>query len=263
MIHDQHVHSYYSFDSKQPIEEYLDEASKLGLNYFVLTDHCDFDHLNTGKDLFFDVKKQREELEQLQKKYPNIKILFGIEMGYRPQDIERTKKVLMENRFDLINLSLHELDDIDYFYPDRFIQDGIDSTLNTYFLKQLEMVRDFDNFDVLCHIDYGFKTAYKIDNSLKISKYEDIIISIMKELIRKEKAFEINTRVQEVLPIEHTKYLLSLYKKLGGQYLTLSSDAHDISRFRKDFDKYIPIIKDAGFDYLTYFVDRKKHLYII
>ena len=66
MIYDQHVHSYYSFDSKQSIEEYLDVATKLGLKYFVLTDHCDFNHINTGKDLFFDVSKQRKELQELQ-----------------------------------------------------------------------------------------------------------------------------------------------------------------------------------------------------
>ena len=263
MIHDQHVHSYYSFDSKQSIEEYLEAASKLGLKYFVLTDHCDFNHINTGKDLFFDVSKQRKELQELQTKYPNIKILYGIEIGYKPQELKRINKVLNENEFDVINFSLHELDDIDYYFPDRFIKDGIDKTLETYFLKQLEMIRRFNNFDVLCHIDYAFKTAYQIDNNIKIEKYENILIEIMRELIKKEKALEINTKVQSELPIEHTKCLLALYKKLGGKYLTLSSDAHEIARFRKDFDKYITIIKEVGFKQLTYFISRKKYQFDI
>lgn len=263
MIHDQHVHSYYSFDSKQSIEEYLEVASKLGLNFFVLTDHCDFNHINTGKDLFFDVSKQRNELQELQIKYPSIKILYGIEMGYKPLELKRINKILDENEFDIINFSLHELDDIDYYYPDRFKNDGIDKTLETYFLKQLEMVRGFDNFDVLCHIDYAFKTAYLIDSNLKIEKFESILSEIMRELIKKEKALEINTKVQSELPIEHTKYLLNLYKKLGGKYLTLSSDAHEITRFLDGFDKYIPIIKESGFNHLTYFIKRKKYLFDI
>lgn len=263
MIHDQHIHSYYSFDSKQPIEEYLDTASRLGLEYFVLTDHYDLNHINSGKDLSFDISEQRKELKKLQKEYPNIKILFGIEMGYKPSELEHINKVLNENKFDIINFSLHELDDIDYYFPDRFIKDGVDKTLQTYFDKQLEMVRSFDNFDVLCHIDYAFKTAYQIDSTLKIKKYENTIIEIMKELIKKDKAFEINTKVQEVLPIEHTKYLLHLYKQVGGENLTLSSDAHEVARFRKDFDKYISIIKETGFDHLTYFVNRKKYQYDI
>ena len=263
MIHDQHVHSYYSFDSKQSIEEYLEVASKLGLKYFVLTDHYDLNHINTGKDLSFDISKQREELNKLQKKYPNIKILFGIEMGYKPSELKRINKVLDENEFDIINFSLHELEDVDYYFADRFIKDGIDKTLQTYFEKQLEMVCNFDNFDVLCHIDYAFKTAYLIDNNLKINKYENTIIEIMKELIKKEKAFEINTKVQEVLPIEHTQYLLELYKRVGGKNLTLSSDAHEVARFCGSFDKYLPIIKDAGFGHLTYFVNRKKYQFDI
>lgn len=263
MIYDQHVHSYYSFDSNQSIEEYLDVAIKLGLKYFVLTDHYDLNHINTGKDLFFDISKQKKELEELQKRYPDIRILFGIEMGYKPLELKHINKVLDENEFDIINLSLHELDDIDYYFPDRFIKDGVDKTLQTYFDKQLEMIRSFDNFDVLCHIDYAFKTAYLIDNTLKINKYENTIIEIMKELIKKDKAFEINTKVQEVLPIEHTKYLLNLYKRVGGKNLTLSSDAHEVDRFCGSFDKYLSIIKDVGFDHLTYFINRKKYWFDI
>ena len=263
MIYDQHVHSYYSFDSKQSIEEYLDVATKLGLKYFVLTDHYDLNHINTGKDLSFDISKQRKELEKLQKRYPDIKILFGIEMGYKPSELKYINKVLDENEFDIINLSLHELDDIDYYFPDRFIKDGVDKTLQTYFDKQLEMVRSFDNFDVLCHIDYAFKTAYLIDNNLKIDRYENTIIEIMKELIKKDKALEINTKVQEIMPIEHTQYLLELYKRVGGKNLTLSSDAHEAARFCDGFDKYVPIVKESGFNHLTYFIKRKKYLFDI
>ena len=81
----------------------------------------------------------------------------------------------------------------------------------------------------------------------------------MKELIKKDKAMEINTKVQSVLPMEHTEYLLKLYKSLGGIHITLSSDAHELRRFCDGFDKYIPVIKKCGFDHLTYIVKRKKY----
>lgn len=259
-IYDQHVHCYCSFDSNESIKEYLDKTQELGLEYLVLTDHCDFNHINKGIDYFFDVKKRQEELNQLQKEYPNIKILSGIEIGYKPSELTRINKVLSENHFDLINFSLHELEEIDYYYKDSFIEKGIDNILKEYFEKEYESIRDFDNFDVFCHLDYGFKTAYSIDNTISIQKYEDIIIRIMKELIKKEKALEINVKVQKFLPIEHTKYLLNLYKSLGGKYLTLSSDAHKLSVFCLQFDYYTQIIKEAGFNQLTYFINRKKYL---
>ena len=78
-----------------------------------------------------------------------------------------------------------------------------------------------------------------------------------------EKALEINLKVQEVLLTKHTKYILNLYKSLGGKYLTLSSDAHELDKFRLHFDKYIKIIKDSGFDNLVYFVNRNKYLFKI
>ena len=262
-IHDQHVHSYYSYDCDQAIEDYLISATKRELSYFVLTDHCDLNHISSGEDLFFDLRKQDQELTELQNKYPNIKILRGIEIGYRPSELSRIQKIIKDNHFDIINLSLHELDDIDYYFKDGFVRDGVKNTLETYFQKQLEMVNNFDNFDVLSHIDFGFKTAYLLDNSLCIKDYEDTIKRMMQTIIQKDKAFELNVKVQEYLPIEHTKYLLNLYKSLGGNYITISSDAHKIDRFCDGFDKYIPIIKAAGFDSLTYFIDRKKYQYNI
>lgn len=262
-IHDQHVHSYYSFDSKQDIKEYLDKAMELDLDYFVLTDHCDLNYLDQNKDIFFDVKKEQKELEMLQVKYPKIKILKGIEIGYKPNELNRIKKIIKEGQFDLINLSLHESDQIDYYYYKEYLKLGVAKTLELYFSRQYEAVRDFDDFDVLSHIDYGFKSAYLGDKSLSIKNYEPLLIKIMNELIKKNKALEINIKVQEVLPMEHTKYLLNLYYKLGGQYLTISSDAHDISKFRSNFDKYIALAKSVGFKYLTYFVNREKNLLAI
>ena len=257
-IHDQHVHSYYSFDSEQSIKEYLDKARDLNLEYFVLTDHCDLNYLDKGKDIFFDIDKERAELDELQKEYPDIKILKGIEIGYKPSEMGRINKIIKGHYFDLINLSLHESDKIDYYFQEEFQKLGIKETLKIYFNRELEAVTNFHDYDVFCHLDYGFKTAYLFDNSISIKDYEDIIIKIMKTLIKEDKALEINVKVQQVLPIEHTKYLLRLYKSLGGRYLTISSDAHSVINFYQDFDKYIKLIKSEGFKHLTYYVNRKR-----
>lgn len=263
IIHDQHVHSYYSFDSEQPIEEYLEAATKVGVDYFVLTDHFDINYLGTGKNLDFDIKKQYEELDFFQKKFPNIKMLKGIEIGYVPSKLEYLNKIIKENQFDVVNLSLHEGDFFDFYYKDGFIKNGVDKFLNRYFDLELEMAENFDNYDVFCHIDFGFKTAYLIDKSIKLQQYEDKIVRILKVIISKDKALEINVKVQSFINDEHTKYLLSLYKKLGGVNLTLSSDAHKVNRYRENFDHYINLIKEVGFDHLNYFVNRERFEYKI
>lgn len=263
IIHDQHVHSYYSFDSEQRIEEYLEKTRELGLSYFVLTDHCDLNYLDKGDDIFFSLENQEKELNLLQTKYKDIKLLKGIEIGYKQSELERIYKIINSTAFDLINFSLHESDQIDYYFEKDFEKRGIKETLKLYFLRELEAVTNFNDYDVFCHIDYGFKTAYLADKSLRISDYKETLTKILKTIIKNNKALEINVKVQSVMPKEHTVYLFTLYKKLGGKYLTLSSDAHQVSDFRKDFDKYITLIKTCGFTELVYFVNRKKHLFKI
>ena len=257
-LHDQHVHTHFSFDSDETLEKYLDRASELGLEYFVFTDHCDLNYLHKGKDLFFDIDKRNEEIKRLNKIYPNINILNGIEIGYQPSELNRINDILSNYKFDLVNFSLHEANDIDFYLKDEFIKFGIDNVLNIYFDNQITAIKEFDNFDVLCHLDYGFKTAYLLDNSLSIKKYEDKLTEIMKILIQKEKALEINIKVQSVLPVEHTKYILNLYKNLGGRILTISSDSHSADRLNKDFEYYINIVKECGFTHLSYFIDRNR-----
>lgn len=257
-IFDQHVHSYYSYDSDQTIREYLDKARELGLSYFILTDHYDFDFIDKG-DNSFDVAARNKELDELQKDYPEIKVLNGIEIGYKAKDIERIRTLIKSNDFDIINLSIHDLNDIDFYEISFFQKYGVKKVLDEYYKTQLEMVENFDDYDVLCHIDFGFKSAYLCDNSLSIKEYEDYLIKIMKIVIEKDKALEINTKVQEFLPIEHTKYLLNLYKSLGGKNITISSDAHRVKRFCSSFDKYIKIIKEAGFSHLNYFIKRNRY----
>lgn len=262
-IFDQHVHSYYSFDCEERIEKFLDAAEKYNLAYFILTDHYDFNFLDKGKDNDFSIIDRRKELDILQKQYPHIQILDGIEIGYKKSEEERILSTIHSHHFDLINLSVHDLNSIDYFFPEYFTNSNIKDILNDYYAAQLEMVERFDDFDVLCHIDYAFKTAYKCDNSITIKDYEEYLIKIMQTLIKKDKSFELNIKVQDCLPIEHTKYLLSLYKKIGGKNLTLSSDAHTVDKYYANFDKYIQLIKEAGFTYLIYYINREKHIYYL
>lgn len=258
-IFDQHVHSYYSFDSEQKIEEYIEKARENGLEFLVLTDHIDLNYLNSETDLNFDIKKQQEELKKLQNQNKDIKFLKGIEIGYTKTSLKRVEKLLSANTFDLINLSVHENGLMDFYYSEGFIKYGVVETLKNYFATILESLEAPFDYDVVCHIDFGFKTAYLIDKSLKLSDFEEDVSKIMREVIKKDKTLEINTKVQSFINDEHTKYLLSLYKKLGGVNLTLSSDAHKVDRFYKDFDHYIKLIKDAGFDHLNYFIERKRY----
>ena len=61
----------------------------------------------------------------------------------------------------------------------------------------------------------------------------------------------------------YLKYLLKLYKSLGGKRVTLSSDAHNVSRYLSKFAYYQKIIKECGFDYLVYYIKQQEYYFYI
>lgn len=76
---DYHVHSIYSKNKhgKSTIEENVQKAIELGLEEIAITDHGPKHFLYGIKNK--NIKKAKNEVIELRKKYPNIKILYGIE----------------------------------------------------------------------------------------------------------------------------------------------------------------------------------------
>ena len=274
-LHDQHVHSSFSSDSKQELKDYIDKAIELGCKYYITTDHLDFNINDSHIDWIADYKLQRKCLDLLKEteyKDKDIELLLGIEVGFKTKDNidsngisyqDRIKAILEENDFDLINLSVHDYKDVDFYFYDNYEKYGLDEIMKIYFNMEYDAIEQMD-FDCLSHIDYAFKTIKMKNPTFSIDVYEDYLIKIFNALVKKDKALEVNTKVQESINNDnHLRYLLRLYKKSGGKMLTLSSDAHELKRYVSNFDHYIEIIKEEGFDYLCYFVKRKRYLYYI
>lgn len=263
VLHDQHIHSNYSKDSQENLESYFKKASEIGCKYLITTEHVDFylvEYKETWDVDFYNLKK---DLKKLSEKYPNITPLLGIEIGYKKKYLDLIVNKLSSENFDIINLSIHEIEGVDFYKHSYFEKYGDDYLLNAYFDAMIEATKNFKNFDVLSHIDYGFKTAYLNNKALKISSYENKIKQVFTNLINNDKTLEINTKVQTCFDDSHLMYLLNLYKSLGGKNLTLSSDAHEDARYRDKFEHYMKIIKQCGFTNLIYFIKREKHYFEI
>ena len=264
ILHDQHLHSKYSHDSNEELINYIEIANRMGCKYFVTTEHFDLDLVINHEDWIVDYQALKNELQIHQKNYPNICFLLGIEVGYRKDKLLEITKQLNSEDFDVINLSIHDSKEEDFYWYKYFLSVGEKELLNKYFDIMIEATSNFDKYNVLSHIDYGFKTVYLVNNKIKISDFEEKIKKVFMNLIKHHKALEINTKVQEAIhDINHTKYLLSLYRQIGGEKLTLSSDAHSKERYLSNFDYYKKIIKECGFHYLVYFVKQKEYHYSI
>ena len=273
-LHDQHIHSSYSKDSQEDLRNYYVVAASNGIEYVMTTEHYDFATTVDGTSWTADYDDLMKYQEKLKDEFPNIKPLLGLELGYRKDYFKEMIEISNKYDFDLIQLSIHDGPRGDYYFKETFERDIV-GTLNYYFDTMVEALESFSNFDVLSHIDFGFKTVVQIDPSYKLSMFEEKVRKVLKLLVKLDKPLEVNSKVMESLNNDymkndpnykyddHLRYLLSLYKECGGKKLTLSSDAHKTSKYRLDFDEHIKTIKEMGFDKLSYFIKRKEYFYNI
>jgi DNA polymerase (family X) len=99
-----HIHSHYS-DGVNAIEEIIQEAADQGFQYIGISDHSQTAYYANGLKPE-DVEKQHREIDQLREKYPQIKILKGIESDILNNgDLDYDPEVL--EKFDYIIASLH------------------------------------------------------------------------------------------------------------------------------------------------------------
>ena len=87
---------------------------------------------------------------------------------------------------------------------------------------------------------------------------KDILDKILETLIDKEKGIEINTGglakgLKEANPCMG---ILKRYRELGGEIITVGSDAHDTLRIADRFDRAAEMLLECGFKYYTVFEKR-------
>lgn len=101
---DLHVHSNYS-DGLNSIEEMVEAARKKGYEYITISDHSQSLKIAGGLSLS-DLKKKKNEIEKLNKKFKDIRILFGTEV-----DIDSSGKLDYPDRilkdFDIVIAAIH------------------------------------------------------------------------------------------------------------------------------------------------------------
>lgn len=99
-----HAHSQWS-DGRNSLEEMVSAARRFGLKYFGITDHSQSAVYANG--LKPDrIKQQREELQRLQDKYPDILLFHGIESDIlKDGALDYSDDVLQQ--FDFIIASVH------------------------------------------------------------------------------------------------------------------------------------------------------------
>ena len=263
---DYHMHSEHSPDSKTPIEELCRTAIQKGFQEIAITDH--FELYAPGYPVgFFTpryVEKVLADIESAQKKFEGQLIIRkGIELGQPMVNPELAKSILEKHEFDYVIGSVHKIGTLTLSNVAYNAHNVEDICLN--YLDAIYELADEGDFDCLGHIDMIRLYAAKQGTPLDMLEYEDQLVPILRRVIERGKGIEINTTGfrQEISTTLPNLDLLKLYRSLGGQIVTIGSDAHKTGDVAAGFAGALEAAQAAGFRYLALYENRTPHFYPI
>ena len=257
-IFDTHTHSNNSFDGNHTCIMLCEGVIKNKGIGIAITDHCEID--SKSLDFRSFTTNQYVETFMAKKSFENkIEVLQGIELGQAIYNKQLSEQILNDFDYDFVIGSIHNLENMEDFYFLDYKQYDIDDLLVKYFRTILDLCK-WNNFDSLAHLTYPLRYIYQREKiRVDLSKYYDIIDLILAELVKNEKALEINTSglfmdIAETLP---TPEILCRFKELGGKYVTVGSDSHSYDKVCNGIEEGYDILKQCGFDHFTIFRKRK------
>lgn len=263
---DFHVHTEFSNDCSVKVEKQIESAINLGLEYICFTDHCDMDYPSPEKEseYMLDTKCYIEKINSLKEKYKSkIKVLCGVEIGLMPYLKDRINQYVRNYDFDFIIGSSHMVNGIDPAFGKFF--EGRDEKLayREYFESILENVKTFNNYNVYGHLDYVVRYGPNKNKYFDFNDYKEVFEEILKIIIKNDKGIEVNTAgLRKGLGYPHPhKDILKMYKDLGGEIITVGSDAHLPDHIGYKFDEAKEYLMSEGFKYYTIFENKKPVFY--
>ena len=169
--------------------------------------------------------------------------------------------MLQRYPFDYALGSLHWVGDENIF--DRhYFQKRAPAEAFGLFFEELERMTRVGGFDVLSHFDVVVRTGKPVYHGYDPRRYEEAIRAVLKNCIDRGIALDLNTqglrsRCQLLTPgVE----ILTWYRELGGERVTLGSDAHTSDAIAANFDLAIEALHAAGLKYVTQFEQREARL---
>jgi histidinol-phosphatase (PHP family) len=261
-ILDLHTHTDNSFDGHHSTMFLCECAELAGLRGIAFTDHVEIDYFTRdGHDKrsvhsYFEIVKARSAFTG------KLLVFAGVELGQPMYDIETAEKLIGSLKYDIVIGSVHNLRNMqDFWFLDyeQYDANGIDALLREYFYEE-QLLADWGKFDTLGHLTYPLRYICGEHNiPVNIGDYSAEIDGILKSVIKNGRALEINTsglrqKLGKTMPDEN---IVARYRELGGELLTIGSDAHYSKDLGAGIEDGMDIAKRCGFSKLTFYQGRE------
>jgi len=243
---DYHLHTVRCKHAKGSMEQYVQQAVRLGLKEIAFSDHIplpdtyDLAHRMAENEL----DEYVADVRRLQKEYPQIVIKLGIEADFIDGMETFLENVLQRHPFDLVIMSVHFIRG----WPQGnwvFAYDFPDKTLTEIYEEYLDaLLRGIETglFDIVGHLDL-IKSPEQSLLKHNRAKTERVLDEVQKQHM----ALEINTSgwrkaIAEPYPAKEIWPLL-LQRRLP---LTIGSDAHAPEQVGFAFERLPQELQNLG-----------------
>jgi histidinol-phosphatase (PHP family) len=259
-LYDDHVHSRFSCDARDPLAALCNAARERGLAGLTLTDHFDTDPSDPGYG-WYDYDRAVREVEQVRAELgPGFSLLHGAEICFQPRYSQRIAAFLRDSPLDFALGSVHyvqgEFIDVAYFR-----RHDLESAYGAYF-DAVEALIESRLFDSLAHLDMPKLHSTPVYGHFDPERFWGRIERILQLVIQSGMALELNTKGWRQLPEESYpgEAILRRYAELGGTRITIGSDTHDAARIGYDIERAHALARRLGFTHLTRYAGRRPQL---
>lgn len=257
---DYHVHSMLSPDSTSALDDICRRGIELGLEEIVLTDHYEMVEGSTLRQSYrshYLAFAKQNIMECRERWKGKIRLGFGIELGQWHFQPQASEKVVQTNPYDYVLASFHR---VEHMCLSLYEYNKIDrNRLREAYLDGLQQMAVTADYDCLAHLDLIKRYAALQGCTLRLEDREELVRSILRIVIQRGKGLEVNTSgigsvLHEPLP---SKQILAWYRELGGEIVTVGSDAHTLEQIGAGYTQAEQLIKELGFRYLARYHERK------
>jgi histidinol-phosphatase (PHP family) len=262
---DLHVHSTCSADGAATIAGYARRAQELGLAEVGFCEHVDLDPRDRTCG-YLDLARYDREMAAARAAAPGIRLSQGVEITYQSGLEGPLRSWLAGHAWDYVVASVHLVD-----YPDGWAIVSEPSASGAYFdghsrrqaygpyFEELLRAARSRLGDLLGHFDlvkrYGVGRYGCLDPLL----FEEEIRAVLRAAVEAGVGLEINTSGLRQGPGEPYPALTVLrwYRQLGGEILTVGSDAHQVEHLAAGIAEAVELARAAGFSAITTFAARQ------
>ncbi len=259
VLADYHVHSTFSPDATDTVDAMCEAAAAAGFGEICFTDHADFEPKDESYGLLnlrFD--EYRGALEAAVRKWEGVlSVRIGVEADYQDWYDGQVERFLEGRRLDFVLGSVHWVDRL-ATTGEVFDRYDLAEAYRRYLENVLGAARS-GLYDAIAHLDSIKRYAFDKYGEAGLKDFRQDIEAILRVMVDNGTALEINSSglrraLGRTMPDLET---LRLYRQLGGELLTIGSDAHSVRYAGFGVREAVAVAKAAGFRYITVYHDRR------